>query len=118
MAVHQQKTSGRMRLLLDNYVTAKHDGKIEGFDIHNVEDDNYEHFYILFKPLSGIYRDQYHILEMKTSYGHGDDKLEYPINAPYIKFNTCVFHTNISTGGSICLDILKEKAKWLPTYNF
>jgi hypothetical protein len=55
---------------------------------------------------------------MKTTYGHGEDATCYPLNAPYIKFNTAVYHTNISTGGAICLDILKDKTKWSPLYDF
>lgn len=110
----------RMKLLLENYYNAKKEGRKESYDIKNVEDDNYEHYYILFKPLSGIYRDQWHVLEMKTRYGNGSDEVTYPINAPYIRFLTKVYHTNISTvnGGTICLDILKDKTKWMPTYDF
>ena len=112
------RANSRMKMLLENYLNAKKDGLKEGFDLKPVETDNYEHFYILFKPQAGIYRDQFHILEMKTKYGHGSEEITYPINTPYIKFNTNVLHTNISTGGAICLDILKDKSKWLPTYDF
>jgi ubiquitin-protein ligase len=112
------KSSNRVRMLLENYITAKLEGQKEGYDIKTVEEDNYEHFYILFRPLAGIYKDQFHILEMKTEYGHGADKTTFPYNAPYIKFNTLVYHTNISTNGAICLDILKDKNKWAPTYDF
>jgi len=112
------QNSGRIRMLLENYITAKQDGVKEGFDIKTVVEDNYEHFYILLKPLVGIYRDQFHILEMKTTYGHGSDSVSYPINAPYIRFNTAIFHTNISTQGAICLDILKDKSKWSPMNDF
>jgi ubiquitin-protein ligase len=108
----------RLRMLLENYVTAKEEGKKEGYDIKNVEEDNYEHYYVLFKPKSGIYRDQQHILEIKTEYGREPDKYYYPINAPFVLFNTAVHHTNISSSGSICLDILKDKSKWVPTYDF
>lgn len=108
--------SGRLKLLIKNYLNAKKDGKNEGYDIKTVTEDNYEHYYILFKPVTGIYRDQYHVLEMKTKYGTDNDK--YPYNAPYITFRTSVYHTNISTGGAICLDILKDKSKWMPTYDY
>ena len=36
----------------------------------------------------------------------------YPFNPPKIKFNTKIYHCNVSAGGGICLDILKEE--WSP----
>lgn len=107
----------RMRMMLENYVKAKEEGTKEGFDIANVTENNYEHYYVLFKPLVGLYRDQYHILEIKTTYGNGSDQTQYPMHAPYVKFATAVHHTNISSGGAICLDILKESDKWSPLYD-
>jgi ubiquitin-protein ligase len=109
--------AGRMRMLLSNYISAKKEGVNEGFDIQQITEDNFEHFYILFKPKSGLYKDQHQILEMKTVYGNGVS-YKYPLHAPLIKFVTNVYHTNISKSGSICLDILKDKTKWMPTYDF
>lgn len=107
----------RMRMLIKNYVEAKLEGPKSGFDIIPVNDDSFEEFYICLKPTTGLYRDQYQILHMKTTYG-ANNEYQYPMNAPYIKFITNVYHTNISSSGSICLDILKDPSKWQPTYDF
>ena len=114
-----RNSAARMKLLLENYAEARMEGPASGYQIRVVEPDNYEHFYILIKPIAGVYKGQHFIMEMKTSYGHGDDKTTYPINAPYAHFITNIFHVNISpNGGSICLDILKEKDKWSPLNSF
>jgi ubiquitin-conjugating enzyme E2 D/E len=39
---------------------------------------------------------------------------EYPHKSPNMKFQNKIYHPNISTDGSICLDILKDN--WKPIY--
>jgi len=107
----------RTRMLIKNYYEAKCTGHDEGFDIKQVHEDNFEEYYVLLKPKYGIYRDQAHIIHLKTSYG-SNKKITYPINPPLLKFLTTIEHVNISVNGSICLDILKESTKWMPTYSF
>ncbi len=109
----------RLKALMENYLEARKEGHKYGYEIRLVEPDNYEHYYILVKPIAGVYKDQKYVMEMKTTYGRGDDTTKYPINAPYVHFITNVFHVNVSSsGGSICLDILKDKQKWSPLNSF
>lgn len=109
----------RTKLLLENYLEARLAGSLSGYDIRQVSPDNFEHYYILIQPKTGIYKGHSYVMELKTKYGHGQDVTTYPIHPPYAHFITDVFHTNISSnGGSICVDILKQREKWMPTYSF
>lgn len=109
----------RLKAMLENYLEARKEGPKYGYEIRTVEPGNYEHFYILVKPLAGVYKGQKYIMEMKTTYGRGADQTTYPNNAPYTHFVSNIFHVNISAnGGSICLDILKDKDKWSPLNSF
>ena len=71
--------------------------------------------YLRFTIAQGIYAGETHVLQIKFIYGGLGDRKTYPRDAPNVLFMTPIFHTNIATGGSICLDVIKSD-KWSPLY--
>ena len=62
----------------------------------------------------GLYEDQVHLLKLKFVWGPENEHV-FPMQPPLVKFKTSIWHPNISTKGSICLDILKED-EWTTHY--
>jgi ubiquitin-protein ligase len=84
------------------------------FDFFHDEDGNYGDkgiCYLRFTVISGIYEGQKHVLQIKFVYG----KYVYPKSPPNVLFMTPIYHTNVATGGSICLDVIQE-GKWSVMY--
>jgi len=69
-------------------------------------------YYISFKPESGLYETQTHIIEIMFEYGNGENIYTFPLSPPNIKFITPILHPNVGIGGSVCLDVIKDK--WSP----
>lgn len=103
----------RFKLLINNYAEAITEGKYSNYSIRQVAPDNFEHYYILIEPQCGVYTGHKYILELFTKFGKEPSTYEFPVHAPFIKFITKIFHTNVAdTSGIICLDILKDATKW------
>lgn len=64
---------------------------------------------------NGPYAGQRHVFSFKFVYGHAPHQYTYPKNAPNVICQTPIFHPNIATSGSICLDVIKDDA-WSPLY--
>lgn len=72
--------------------------------------------YLRWTPESGLYQGQTHILKIRLVYGSNVVKT-YPRNPPNVTFITPIWHTNVGTGGAVCLDVLKEGSgpqSWSP----
>jgi ubiquitin-protein ligase len=107
----------RIVLLNKNYIEAVEDGKNLGYKIVPIEHNNLEKYYILLTPITGLYKNQRYVLEMHTTYGTGE-KYIFPDNPPKMQFLTKIYHVNIATTGTICLDVFKEYDKWSPMNKF
>ncbi len=79
-------------------------------------DESVNCFYIRFTPKGGHYRNQTIILELKPK--HPTHQFGYPYKPPLIRLLTPVFHTNVSSSGTICVDFIYNSHKWMPTYGF
>lgn len=78
------------------------------FDAVLAEPGNMNVIWVRFKNAEGFYRNQMHVLEITLE----TTAHSYPFTSPNVRFLTPVFHTNISTAGSICLSILKGKSQY------
>ena len=113
--------SKRLSMLIKNYLLTRKEGQEIKYDIRPVienDEPNYEHYIIKLVCFDGIYKGQTHYIELKTKYGTSNERYEYPICPPSMKFLTKIFHVNINEGGLICLDILNDRTKWSVAYKF
>lgn len=106
--------ASRQRRLMTDYVNARKDGAACGFDIRLINPDDYEHYYILFTPLNGVYKGQQYVIQLDTVW----NEERYPICRPKVKFLNNCWHVNVGASGGICVTFLNDAAQWVPSYTF
>ena len=106
--------AARQKRLITDYINARREGAACGFDIRPINPDDYEHYYILFTPINGVYKGQRYIIQLDTVW----DKEKYPICRPKVKFINHCWHVNIGSSGGICVTFLNSADQWVPSYTF
>jgi ubiquitin-protein ligase len=112
-AIINRLTKNRPKIIMKNLDSVKNN---PCFTFAMKDEDKIDEFYVLLDCQNGHYKGQKHILSFKTEYGKGD--YLFPITPPLVQFVTRIFHPNVSINGSICVDILKERDRWVPQYDF
>lgn len=77
----------------------------DNFQMTMVDDDMFHWDVVLFGPIGTPYENGVFHLDVRIPN-------EYPFTPPKVRFITRIFHCNVSEGGSICIDILKDE--WSP----
>lgn len=80
-----------------------------GIDIQVDTNDISKWKVIMLGPYDSEYEGGIFVLKVKFC-------TKYPFNAPYVKFDTKIYHPNVGGDGNICLDILKDN--WSPVLTF
>lgn len=70
--------------------------------------------YLGFKG-AGVYEGQFHVISIDFYNNEGYDDYRYPLHPPTVRFVTPIYHANVSSSGSICLDVISSK--WNAAYN-
>ena len=86
----------------------KNNEQNQNFEFEEIKD----RWIFTWTEVEGLYAGQEHRVSMKLTYGSPPREYSFPTNPPFCKFETKIWHPNISENGIICVDILSDPNKW------